>query len=84
MYFHQIILEPFEIYRFPVQTSRQVGWWSKEEPLRKNQPWTYVPRHVHVNSEMTRYLFYSRLFMYCFIITDYMAIMKIIKIKNAC
>lgn len=56
MYLHQIISEPFEIYRFPVQTSRQVGWWSKEEPLRKNQPWTYVPRHVHVNSEMTRYL----------------------------
>lgn len=55
MYLHQIISEPFEIYRFPVQTSRQVGWWSKEEPLKKNQPWTYVPRHVHVNSEMTRY-----------------------------
>lgn len=48
--------EPFEIYRFPVQTSRQVGWWSKEEPLRRNQPWTYVPRHVHVNSEMTRFV----------------------------
>ncbi|XP_061172950.1 sperm microtubule inner protein 11-like [Saccostrea echinata] len=48
--------EPFEIYRFPLHTSREVGWWTKEAPLKKNQPWTYVPRHVHVNSEMTRFV----------------------------
>jgi hypothetical protein len=49
-----VFTEPFQVYRFPLHTSRQVGWWTHEEPLKKSQPWTHVPRHVHINSEMTR------------------------------
>lgn len=32
-----------------------VGWWIKDQPLKKNEPWTYEKRHVHGQSEMTKY-----------------------------
>ena len=43
-----------EIYRYPVTTSTQIAQWKRDEPLREREPWTYVKRHIHVNSEMTR------------------------------
>ncbi|KAK3106412.1 hypothetical protein FSP39_019441 [Pinctada imbricata] len=48
--------EPYEIYRFPLSTTQNVGWWTHKEPLKKNEPWTHVHRHVHINSEMTRFV----------------------------
>lgn len=45
-----------QTYRWPPVTSGQVGIWRKDEPLKQNEPWTYVPRHVHMNSEMTRFV----------------------------
>lgn len=48
--------EPIELYRIPLTTSSQLGWWRTDEPLRERQPWTYVKRNVSVNSEMTRFV----------------------------
>ena len=48
--------EAIDIYRIPLGTSQQYGWWRTREPLRQNEPWSYVKRHVHVNSEMTRFV----------------------------
>jgi len=48
--------EPKDIYRRPVVTSAQTAQWRKDEPLRQQQPWSYVKRHVHLNSEMTRFV----------------------------
>ena len=45
-----------EIYRWPVTTSAQVAQWRRDEPLKEKEPWTYVKRRVHCNSEMTRYV----------------------------
>lgn len=45
-----------DIYRFPVATSNMYGWWKRDEPLKIREPWSYVPRHKHVNSEMTRFV----------------------------
>ncbi|CAH1775052.1 unnamed protein product [Owenia fusiformis] len=47
---------PTEIWRIPLTTSSRCGWWQKDKPLKEKEPWTYVPRHVHVNSEMTRFV----------------------------
>ncbi|XP_074653191.1 sperm microtubule inner protein 11-like [Tubulanus polymorphus] len=47
---------PVDLYRTPVITSQKYGWWTKESPIQEKQPWTYVRRHVHVNSEMTRFV----------------------------
>lgn len=32
-----------------------VGWWTKDQPLKINEPWTRQKRHVHAQSEMTKY-----------------------------
>ena len=50
-----ILLEPTDIWRYRVSTAHEVANWRKDEPINQTQPWTYVPRRVHVNSEMTRY-----------------------------
>jgi len=46
----------YEIYRQPVTSAQDIGEWNKDEPLRQREPWTYVRRRVHLDSEMTRYL----------------------------
>jgi len=48
--------EPVDIYRHQPVTSHEIAKWRPQEPIRQNEPWTYVPRHVHVNSEMTRFV----------------------------
>ncbi|KAJ8307054.1 hypothetical protein KUTeg_015138 [Tegillarca granosa] len=48
--------EPHELYRIPITTSFKYGWWTKQEPIKVNEPWSYVKRHVHLNSEMTRFV----------------------------
>lgn len=53
------IRNPFEIqdtYRRPVVTSAEIAQWRKDEPLRQKEPWTHVKRHIHVDSEMTRFV----------------------------
>ena len=46
---------PMDVYHHPLTTSQMYGWWmSHGQPHR--QDWAQGPRHVHVNSEMTRYL----------------------------
>jgi hypothetical protein len=35
-------------------TSADIGQWRKDEPIHEKEPWTYVKRHVHLDSEMTR------------------------------
>jgi len=46
----------YELYRRPVTSAQDIGEWNKDEPLRDKEPWTYVRRRVHLDSEMTRYL----------------------------
>ncbi|CAM4946100.1 unnamed protein product [Rotaria socialis] len=45
--------------------AQQIGWWTKDEPLKTKEPWTQEKRHVHAQSEMTKFV-------------DDMLIMKII------
>ena len=49
-----IVAEPQALYRKPAVTSAEVGLWRKDDPLAHREPWTYTPKHSHVNSEMTR------------------------------
>jgi len=37
-----------------VTAAQDIGVWNKDEPLREREPWTYVRRRVHLDSEMTR------------------------------
>ncbi|XP_065828745.1 sperm microtubule inner protein 11-like [Oscarella lobularis] len=46
---------PNELYKSPVATSMNYGWWMKDEEER-NKSWTHVPRKAHVNSEMTKFV----------------------------
>ncbi|KAK6182756.1 hypothetical protein SNE40_010368 [Patella caerulea] len=46
----------FELYRYPATTSAQYGWFNIHKPLHAKEPWTYVPRKVQINSEMTRFV----------------------------
>jgi len=48
--------EPKDIFRHTPVTSHEIARWRRDEPIREKEPWTYVPRHVHVNSEMTRFV----------------------------
>ncbi|XP_060562732.1 sperm microtubule inner protein 11-like [Ruditapes philippinarum] len=48
--------EPPQLYNYPLTTSQGCGWWTQHEPLKKNMSWAYVPRHVKLNSEMTRFV----------------------------
>lgn len=50
--------DPNELCKNSLTTSQSHGWWhTKDNPdLRQKEPWTYVPRHVHVSSEMTRFV----------------------------
>ncbi len=46
---------PNHIARRPLTESQEIGWWMKDVPLKKNEPWTQEKRHVHGQSEMTKY-----------------------------
>ncbi|WAR06534.1 TEX49-like protein [Mya arenaria] len=48
--------ETYQLYNYPVTTSQGCGWWSKNDPLKKNMPWAHVPRKVKINSEMTKFV----------------------------
>ncbi|KAK3800476.1 hypothetical protein RRG08_051758 [Elysia crispata] len=48
--------DPHHLYTRPATTSHSIGWWSKDEPLKTNQPWAHVPRKVKLNSEMSRFV----------------------------
>jgi len=48
--------DPIQLYSRPITTTQDVAAWRKDEPLHKREPWTYVPRHSHVNSEMTKFV----------------------------
>jgi len=37
-----------------VTSAQEIGVWNKDEPLREKEPWSYVRRRVHLDSEMTR------------------------------
>ncbi|XP_070536282.1 sperm microtubule inner protein 11-like [Ptychodera flava] len=47
---------PNSLYRVPLTTTQTVGWWDREDQLTAREPWTHVKRHVHKNSEMTRFV----------------------------
>ncbi|XP_071489932.1 sperm microtubule inner protein 11-like [Diadema antillarum] len=48
---------PLDLYRNPVTTAQIPGsWYHKEIPLKQREPWTHVPRHIHVSSEMTKFV----------------------------
>merc|ERR1712121_36129 len=47
---------PKSFYRIGPTTSHEIAKWRVHEPLREKQPWAYVPRHGHGNSEMTRFV----------------------------
>ena len=44
---------PNEIYRKPVTSSQEHGWWIQGD---RNLAWTKGERHVRINSEMTRFV----------------------------
>ncbi|CAF0723727.1 unnamed protein product [Adineta steineri] len=47
---------PNQITRRPLTAAQEVGWWTKDEPLKTREPWTQEKRHVHAQSEMTRFV----------------------------
>ncbi|CAF0887481.1 unnamed protein product [Rotaria sordida] len=47
---------PNHITRQPLTAAQDIGWWTKDEPLKINEPWTYEKHHVHAQSEMTRFV----------------------------
>ncbi|XP_072021282.1 sperm microtubule inner protein 11-like [Amphiura filiformis] len=47
---------PNDLYRNPLTTSQCYGWWDQKDNVTKREPWAHVPRHVIVNSEMTRFV----------------------------
>ncbi|XP_077993018.1 sperm microtubule inner protein 11-like [Glandiceps talaboti] len=47
---------PNRLYRIPMTTNQTVGWWDREDKLTDREPWAHVPRHVHINSEMTSFV----------------------------
>ena len=50
-----IIIGPIETYEYPVTTSHNYGWWIKQGGHAPK--WAQNAKHVHVNSEMTRYVY---------------------------
>lgn len=44
-----------ELYKKPVATSHDYGWWIKDGGHAPN--WAHTDRHAIVNSEMTRYIY---------------------------
>ena len=52
--FFPFFSEPNEIYRNPVTSSQEYGWW-RQDGAPESLPWAKVPRDsARVNSEMTR------------------------------
>jgi len=49
--------DPKDVYRRPLVSSHEIGNWTRDEPIREKEPWTYTQRRVLVNSEMTRSTF---------------------------
>ncbi|XP_071941371.1 sperm microtubule inner protein 11-like [Antedon mediterranea] len=47
---------PNDLYRNPLTSAQGHGWWDKKDNIEKREPWTHVPRHRHVNSEMTSFV----------------------------
>ncbi|XP_065061782.1 sperm microtubule inner protein 11-like [Rhopilema esculentum] len=51
-------MAPNEIYRKPITSSQDHGWWIEEgqKDTLKNLGWARVERHARINSEMTRFV----------------------------
>ncbi|CAF0733691.1 unnamed protein product [Rotaria sordida] len=47
---------PNQIMRRPMTAAQEIGWWTKDEPLKIKEPWTQEKRHVHAQSEMTKFV----------------------------
>ncbi|UJR37790.1 hypothetical protein I4U23_030481 [Adineta vaga] len=47
---------PHHATRRPMTAAQDIGWWNKDEPLKTREPWTHVKRHVHAQSEMTKFV----------------------------
>jgi len=48
--------DPNQIMRRPLTAAQEIGWWTKDEPLKTKEPWTCEKRHVHAQSEMTKFV----------------------------
>lgn len=48
--------DPNQNARRPLTAAQEVGWWTKDEPLKTKEPWTQEKRHVHAQSEMTKFV----------------------------
>ncbi|CAF3453791.1 unnamed protein product [Rotaria socialis] len=48
--------DPNQTMRRPMTAAQQIGWWTKDEPLKTKEPWTQEKRHVHAQSEMTKFV----------------------------
>ncbi|CAF0768260.1 unnamed protein product [Brachionus calyciflorus] len=60
--FHQLrtkhvrtLREPHQNFRRPLTCSQEVGWWTKDEPIKENLKWSHVKKHVFPKSEMTAF-----------------------------
>lgn len=47
-----IYIGPKDVYQAPMTTSQEYGWHDGSE----KESWMQNKRHVHVNSEMTKYV----------------------------
>ncbi|CAF4574403.1 unnamed protein product, partial [Rotaria socialis] len=47
---------PNQTMKRPMTAAQQIGWWTKDEPLKTKEPWTQEKRHVHAQSEMTKFV----------------------------
>lgn len=48
--------QPNKLSRRPLTAAQEVGWWTKDEPLKTREPWTQEKRFVHAQSEMTKFV----------------------------
>ncbi|KAK1151017.1 testis-expressed protein 49-like [Acipenser oxyrinchus oxyrinchus] len=50
---------PNQIYRVPLTSGQQYGWWmprANQTAIEKTVPWTRITRQPRLNSEMTRFV----------------------------
>jgi hypothetical protein len=45
--------EPNQHYTRSLVTSQEISWWTKDNPIQENLPWTQVEKRVFPKSEMT-------------------------------
>ncbi|RNA37809.1 hypothetical protein BpHYR1_009566 [Brachionus plicatilis] len=55
MKFFRSFKKPHQTFKRPLTCANEVGWWTKDEPIRENLKWSYICRQNDAFRQQNKY-----------------------------